>query len=969
MTPDPRELACMDASVRIRAAGESRCALLRAYRRAEPVPGCGEKGPVPQVQPGRVLLFENLFADPDRPGEKRPDMALGTFQLASALRADGVPLTLVTGQLSADRGFDNHEGLMRALEEEPPALVGITLLEACFDATAELVRSVARASDAVIVLGGAMPTLAPAHVLAHLPEAHVVVRGAGEGPLPRLARLLARRPLGPDAEAAILAMDGIIYLRDGLLLAGHAGRVNDLDPDGTEMRFELLEPRHLAPGLSLETGRGCTHGCRFCTTPGRGRYRGRSAAAVAGHLRAYRARLGELYGESPPRNARRIHINDDDFACDGERAVAVLGAVRELAGETRLALAPVQAAVRDFLDRDGGETGRDEGLLDAFEPSVFQDAERFEALRSGPPRGLLPRGADSFVQLGVEAFNDGDLRRLGKGYRAEDAIAVVGALDSRGIVHTAYLILANRGTTLDDLVTTLLTVARLKLQHPHTFFIRPQVVPFVVPIFPSASYRGWIREKTRGEAVGAVEVSRVRHLDGYPEFDYPVVERDLPGDPDVREACESWASIMEADAEYLAPARNLEHWLRARLPGVEEEVRGRRVRQAVRQLCGVRERLLLWGAVGARRGELSGAVAQRYWDGVDVLGPAEEVARKVTNLMDVGDPRLVVIPTRDCSLRCSYCPSAKQSGMEMPQAVFEGAVELLLSSSSERPILQFFGGEALLRRDFVLGGMERALELGQEAGKRLGFILSTNGMALDEDTLGALEGLPVKIEISLDGTRDVQMTHRLPRDRAFDSYDAVARIAPALTASSLPHEVIMVVTPQTVDRLCASFTHVASLGFRRIQINYGLAVHWGRVHKERFAAELQAIERRFYASGLPDTVEFINLRTYRDPMLLNGEITVDHDGTVYNGNGFLIRTADADWFRAGHIDDLTHFDTYQAHRPDNKALVEHTYPAQMTANNVSVGRIYGSFVKHMRRRFPELGEVYATESPAGHNSK
>ena len=966
---DPGQLACPEYSVRIRAAAPhmSRASLLRAFRQADWVRDEGAATHQELPPPGRVLLFENLFADPDRPEDRRPragspDMAVGTFQLASALWVEGVPVTLVRGQLSADLGFDNRERLLRSLEQDRPALVGITLLEGCFDTTAELVRMVAGASDAAIVLGGAMPTLAPAHVLAHMPGAHVAVRGAGEGILPQLARALARHPLDRTAEQAILELDGVLYERDGLLLAGHAGRVSDLDPDLTAMRFDLLQERHLAPGLSLETGRGCSHACRFCTTPGRGRYRGRSAEVVAGHLRSYRQRLAELYEEQPPRNALRIQINDDDFACDAARAVAVLRTVGELAADTGLELAPLQASVGDFLLREGGETRLDEVLLDAFDPALFQDAERFEALRDEPPAGLLPGDADCFVQLGVEAFEDGDLRRLGKGYSAQDAVAVIDALDARGIVHKAYLILANRGTTLDSLATTLLTVARLKIQHPYTFFIRPQVVPFVVPIFPSASYRGWARQVARGEAVGSVEVSQVRHIEGYEEFDYPVVERDLPGDVDVLEACENWESIMETDAQYVGPAQNLERWLRERLPAMEDGARGR-VRRTIRRLAGARERLLLGGAVRARRGELRQPVAQRYWDAVEQLGPAQQVARQVSNLMDVGDPRLVVIPTRDCSLRCSYCPSVKQAGMEMSQAVFEGAVELLLSSSSQRPILQFFGGEALLRREFVLGGMERALALATGAGKQLGFILSTNGMALDEQTLALLEERPVKIEISLDGTRDVQMTHRRPRDPAADSYDAVARIAPALTASNIPHEVIMVVTPWTVDRLSASFAHVVSLGFRRIQINYGLAVNWERADKERFAAELGAIEKQFYAHDLPRDLELINLRTYRDPMLLNGEITVDHDGTVYNGNGFLIRTADAGWFRAGHLDDLANFDTYQANRPDNGALVEHTYPAEMSANSLSVGRIYGSFVKHMRGRFPELGEVQPTRAP------
>lgn len=875
-------------------------------------------------------------------------MAVGTFQLASALHMAGLPHDLVEGAYHPIDGFDELDGL-GALGAD--ALLGLTLLEGCFGAVRALTDQLE--ADPTVAVGGPMATWTPLHVMAHLPGAHLVVRGDGEGVLPKLARLLRGAP-DATAQEAILDLDGVMYLRRGLLLAGHLGRVNRFEIDETAMAFDLLDAAHVSRGLSLETGRGCAHGCAFCTTPGRGAYRGRSAAVIARHLQRYRERLTELFGDAVPDVARRVQICDDDFACDPQRAVEILGVV----AESGLQLAAFQASVGDFLDRRAG--GLREDLLEAIHPGLFQDGERHAALARGPIVGQLPRHMGSAVHLGVESFADAELRRLGKGYTAAEACEVVAALGRRGIVHDVYLILGNRGTTLENLVETLLALARLKVEHPHTFFVRIPVVPFVVPTAPSVAY-----ELARRKGA-SLDIGHTWTLADFAEFDYPMVARELPDDLDARAVCEDWERFVEADPGYLAPARNLRYLLTDRMAGARSAARTASLRRAIRRLHTVRRRTIYRGLALARRRQMDERLADRYWRAAGDLGPAEQVAAEARNALEVGDPRLVVIPTRDCSLRCSYCPADKQPGLEMSAETLSQSVELLLSADAPRVILQFFGGEALLQRDRVLTVMDQALGMARSAGKQIGFIVSTNGVSLDPGLIERLASLPVKVEISLDGDRSVHDRHRHPKAGGPDSYDLVTRFAPLLIDSGIPHEVIMVVTPDTVASLCDSFAHVVSLGFRRIQINNGLAMAWSRGHKEVFAGQLSAIEQRFFAESLAGSgVEWINLRSFRDPMLLNGEITVDHDGTVYFGNGFLVRTADPGSFRAGHLDDLASFDSYVLRRPDNAQLLRCTYPEDLTRNNTEVGRIYGSFVRHMRARFPELAVVEPTRSPGG----
>ncbi len=937
-------------------ASKSAAALGRALREHL---GDADRSPLPTPEPpaasGRVLLFENLFRDPDRPGDDRGDMACGTFQLASALRGAGHRVSLVRGALAEDTGLDDPRPLLEVIASQRPRLAGITVLEACLPGARALTDILSQEKDLLVAVGGAMVTWSPLHALAHLPGAHLAVRGDGEEILPLLAATLADG-VGEGAEEILLGLDGVILLRGDRLVAGRLDRPARADVDRTPMDFDQLEARHLSRGLSLETGRGCAHACLFCTTPGRRDHRGRSAAAVADGLRRYEARLESLFGRDVPRIARRLQICDDDFTSDPGRAIEVLRAV----GASGLRLAAFQASIGDLWDREAGAVR--EALLDAIRPELFQDSAQLASARA--PSGRLPAHTGAFLHLGVESFADGDLRRLGKGYTAEMARQVVDGLDRRGIVHDAYLILGNRGTTLEDLADSLWTVCQLKIEHPDTFFVRTPAVPFVVPTFPSASYAAWSRRASRGEARGQLEVDRTLTVAGFPEFDYPLVVREVPSDPDVAAACERWESILELDARYERPLSNLRDLWMERLRAAGDPDRAGRLRRAIRRLSSARQRIVLRGVARARNNELSEAVAARYWAEASELGLPDEVIPKVRNALEVGDPRLVVIPTRDCSLRCAYCPADKASGAEMTRDTMLQSLELLLSTQSPRGILQFFGGEALLRRDDVLWAMDRGAEMAAAVGKQVGFIVSTNGLSLDEELLSDLASRPVKIEISLDGAAAVHNRHRRPLEPGVDSYAAVTRHLPALIDSGIDHEVILVVTPETVGDLCDSFFHVASLGLRRIQVNHGLAVTWSLAAKRTFAAQLKAIEDRFFASDLDEAgLEWIDLRSFRDPMLLNGEVTVDHDGTVYHGNGFLIRTADPARFRAGHLDDLEALDTYVYDRPDNAYLVRHTYPREVARNSIEVGRIYWSFVRHMRQRFPELETPRPTRCP------
>lgn len=904
----------------------------------------------------RALFFESLM-NSDLPHNDR-ELSQGVLHMVSALAGTGTEVVLANVKMhivGTERPVEGLEQLQSVLTE-PVSLVCITLLEGYFDGVEELIATLrALGCRAHIAVGGVMPTLAPEHVAAHLGDVSFVCRGAGEVLVPQLCRIVGTgdvdTPLTEGQRAALLALDGIIAFDPaGGVLGCRSDRVVEVaDLDRVTLDLSHLQERHVEGGIEIVTSRGCIHRCTFCSILGRESYQARSAGNIFEVLARYEARFAEMFGVRLPNNVHRVHVADDDFGCDPERMKAFFEQLRD----TPFRLSSAQVAIGDLcVSEDGVLQPRvDDALLDAMHPSCFADHGR--AL---PRRDFVAdhksRNWSSFLQIGIESFSDRELARLGKGYKVTHIRAVVGALARRELHHDAYLILSNSQTAGEDLVDVLCEIARHKLRYPVHFHARFPVVPRLVSYFTSASHRRMVRQGRTDQQV----VRRwLRHADA-PELDYPLVDHDVSTDPWVEAAVAPGAEdpaqgLFTDEHRYIGSLERLrERWL-ALLDTLPDRQHGERL---VRRLDDVRRRLVFGLVADAREGggrdwpelQLDAEVAVGTAEGL--LGPKETWLPQFSRFCHDSVPRLVVIPTWQCELRCTYCFIPKQDGRVMSLETLERSLDLLLSSDRPALTLQFFGGEALLEWDFVQHAIVEGTRRARARGKHLGFILSSNGYSLDADKLAWLGQYPVKLELSLDGMPDVQNSQRGSFGRRTDSYEnGIARHVELINDSGLPYDVIMVVHPRNAHRVDESFLHIAGLGFTRIQINFALGFRWKPEQKQALAQGLFRMGKALLARGEAAPV-FINAEQPAMPIRLNGEITVDHDGVVYGGNGFLHETQHKEKFRLGHLDDLRNFDRYWLDTLDNHELLTWSYPDDVTTNNLSVGRVMTSFVRWLR---------------------
>ena len=244
---------------------------------------------------------------------------VGVYVLAAALEAQGHEVAI------ADLVFHGTRSIAIALGDLASAdLVGIGATSMAWPTAADVIRQIrARRPEVPIVCGGVHATLFDRHILETFPV-DFVVRGEGEHALLALC----------DALRGRLPLDQVPNL--SFIDAG-AGLVrNPIAPMiGREELGTLPLPDYgrLPEGgykcLGLESSRGCSFDCSFCSTLYRRRWRALLPEAFVDRL----ARVLEHTGRT---TSGCVHIVDDEFSLNPARATAIARLIRERSLSPRL---------------------------------------------------------------------------------------------------------------------------------------------------------------------------------------------------------------------------------------------------------------------------------------------------------------------------------------------------------------------------------------------------------------------------------------------------------------------------------------------------------------------------------------------------------------------------------------------------------------------------------------------------------
>ncbi|TNF34453.1 MAG: radical SAM protein, partial [Deltaproteobacteria bacterium] len=344
------------------------------------------------------------------------------------------------------------------------------------------------------------------------------------------------------------------------------------------------------------------------------------------------------------------------------------------------------------------------------------------------------------------------------------------------------------------------------------------------------------------------------------------------------------------------------------------------------------------------------------------LGPARDWIAGYQRFSGQGMPWMTLIPTWQCELRCTYCGIVKQGGREMSEATVDAALDMLLASDQDDVAIHFFGGEPFMGWPAV----ERAIREGHRRvsaeGRRIHFLITTNGYAVTEEQLDWLAQFDVSFELSLDGDPETMATFRHGRGKGENSYvQGVAGKARWFQERRMPHTVIQVVHPDNVGRMVDNFRHILDLGFRTLQLNFAVGPRWSDAALSAWAEGLHGLgaelERR-WAAG--DDVMIVNLKETLRSFRVNLHPAVDWDGTIYAGTPFLYMEGNKPTFRLGHLDDGAAVHRYVV----DSLHVEDIYANWSLKGSASetrrVGAVQKSFIRWMRARHPDRLPAEAT---------
>lgn len=235
----------------------------------------------------------------------------GVYLLQSVLRRVGHEAIVI--DLIAD-GSNSIKPYYKDLAD--CGLIGIAATSMSWPTALEVIRQVRITRPEVpIVLGGIHPTMFDRYLLSVFPVDYVI-RGEGEIALVKLCAALERG-------AGIEAVPNLSWKdREGHIFRNPAGPkiMADQLADYPIPDFSFL-PMKLYKGLSIESSRGCSFDCSFCSTSYRRSWRGMSAEHFVD-------RLGSMLPHCERTELGMVHIIDDEFSMNPKRAIAITEVLR-----------------------------------------------------------------------------------------------------------------------------------------------------------------------------------------------------------------------------------------------------------------------------------------------------------------------------------------------------------------------------------------------------------------------------------------------------------------------------------------------------------------------------------------------------------------------------------------------------------------------------------------------------------------
>lgn len=297
------------------------------------------------------VLLVNPPVDYPVPQQWRTE-SLGLGYIASVLRAAGHEVEILDAHLQC---LSPKETVSAILDRQFDCL-GITAAHAHRSVIMRLVPAVRRKrQDAVIALGGYLPTLTAEYLLKELPELDFVVRGEGETVASDVFGRIARGEDWHDAPGVAHAADGKVAM-------------NPLPPTISELDSlpfparDAFEQARVPVTAGVATSRGCYHNCSFCCV---------NVFYAMAEMRGQRVRspenvIEEIESVIADHGIKDFRFVDDDFLGPSEKTQARVRQIAEEIIKRKLRITFTIECRADEVNEDILELLKEAGLTVVF---------------------------------------------------------------------------------------------------------------------------------------------------------------------------------------------------------------------------------------------------------------------------------------------------------------------------------------------------------------------------------------------------------------------------------------------------------------------------------------------------------------------------------------------------------------------------------------------------------------------------
>jgi len=176
---------------------------------------------------------------------------------------------------------------------------------------------------------------------------------------------------------------------------------------------------------------------------------------------------------------------------------------------------------------------------------------------------------------------------------------------------------------------------------------------------------------------------------------------------------------------------------------------------------------------------------------------------------------LYLILTDTCNYKCKYCfeetpdyipsKSKHMSNSTMIKAIDTFTVLLdKYGRTSDKHIIQFYGGEPLLNKSVVINGMKYARELRAKGslGKKCEITIVTNGLLIDEELTDVFLETSANIGLSIDGPALINNIYRIPKTiAASEAYDKIINNYFMLKNKGVKIGLSITLTPECLEQI------------------------------------------------------------------------------------------------------------------------------------------------------------------------